>query len=412
MLVLNGTPVTLPPGTSPTMTLLDWLRGPAALTGTKEGCAEGDCGACTVVLATSRDGVDLAAPSMPASLLLGQLDGRRCCTVEGLRGADGALHPVQQALVEAMARNAASAPRASSCRCRALHDRGDARRTRCTRRWPATSAAAPATARSSMRRLLRTAARRYDGRPSRRCAAAAARPSRRDGQSSSTAPRDRGRIARAALRDIPSHAARRRHRSRPAGQRAPAAPARVIGLLGVPELRGASSADAATACTIGAARDLCARCCRCWTALDPASAPSCRGSARGRSARSARSAAISPTPRPSATRCRRCSRSARSLRFASAARAARTSARGFPARLPQDRRWQPDEVIVSHPSAAARRRRAFRRVEDLEALRPGHLGRLRRLPAARRGRPHREARARLRRHGRDAGARRGMPRPR
>ena len=95
---LNGTPRQPPPGTSPTMTLLDWLRGPAALTGTKEGCAEGDCGACTVVI-EEPDGARV--PVNACLLLLGQVHGRCIRTVEGLHGPDGGAHPVQRALAEA-----------------------------------------------------------------------------------------------------------------------------------------------------------------------------------------------------------------------------------------------------------------------------------------------------------------------
>jgi len=84
---------------SPRATLLDWLREEAGATGTKEGCAEGDCGACTVVLARNRDGA-LAHEAVNACvLLLGQVDGAEVITVEDL--ADGGiLHPVQQAMVD------------------------------------------------------------------------------------------------------------------------------------------------------------------------------------------------------------------------------------------------------------------------------------------------------------------------
>jgi len=97
-ITLNGRPTRLAPGTSPTMTLLDWLRGPAGLTGTKEGCAEGDCGACTVVL----EGADGRRTPVNACLaMVGQMHGRAVRTVEGLRGPDGAPHPVQRLLAEA-----------------------------------------------------------------------------------------------------------------------------------------------------------------------------------------------------------------------------------------------------------------------------------------------------------------------
>ena len=92
---LNGRPVEVPPGTSPTMSLLDWLRD-GGLTGTKEGCAEGDCGACTVVLEQGRD----RTPVNACLTMLGQLHGRAVRTVEGLRSADGTAHPIQVAMAE------------------------------------------------------------------------------------------------------------------------------------------------------------------------------------------------------------------------------------------------------------------------------------------------------------------------
>ena len=93
---LNGAPVEVA-GISPMTTLLDWLREHRGLKGTKEGCAEGDCGACTVVLerASGRHEAINACIAM-----LGQMDGQMIRTVEGLLGEDGSPHPVQQALAE------------------------------------------------------------------------------------------------------------------------------------------------------------------------------------------------------------------------------------------------------------------------------------------------------------------------
>ena len=84
---------------SPRATALDWLRESAGAKGTKEGCAEGDCGACTVVLARNRNGRLTYDAVNACILLLGQLDGAELITIEDL--ADGeTLHPVQQAMVD------------------------------------------------------------------------------------------------------------------------------------------------------------------------------------------------------------------------------------------------------------------------------------------------------------------------
>ena len=93
--LLNGAPHDV--AAAPTVTLLDWLREQRGLTGTKEGCNEGDCGACTVMV-TDPDG---SARALNACILfLPQLDGRAVRTVEGIAAPDGGLHPVQQAMVE------------------------------------------------------------------------------------------------------------------------------------------------------------------------------------------------------------------------------------------------------------------------------------------------------------------------
>ena len=87
-------------GCPPTRTVLEWLREDAHCTGTKEGCAEGDCGACTVVLGELDDEGGLALQPVNACIqFVPTLDGKALFTVEDLRQA-GTLHPVQQAMVD------------------------------------------------------------------------------------------------------------------------------------------------------------------------------------------------------------------------------------------------------------------------------------------------------------------------
>ena len=87
-------------GTVPPMqTVLDYLRLDEKSRGTKEGCNEGDCGACTVALGSLRNGRIVYEPVNSCILLVAQLDGKELVTVDDLSRA-GILHPVQQAMVE------------------------------------------------------------------------------------------------------------------------------------------------------------------------------------------------------------------------------------------------------------------------------------------------------------------------
>ncbi|AJQ92139.1 xanthine dehydrogenase small subunit [Gynuella sunshinyii] len=92
---LNNEPVEVD-GIKPDTTILELLRTKLGRSGTKEGCGSGDCGACTVVLASETGFRTINSCISLAS----QLQGQHLITVEGLQSADGSLHPVQQAMVE------------------------------------------------------------------------------------------------------------------------------------------------------------------------------------------------------------------------------------------------------------------------------------------------------------------------
>lgn len=75
----------------PSLTLLDLLRDRLKLTGTKKGCDEGDCGACTVIM----DGKAVSS----CLVLAVQVNGKEILTIEGMESAEG-MHPIQQAFIE------------------------------------------------------------------------------------------------------------------------------------------------------------------------------------------------------------------------------------------------------------------------------------------------------------------------
>ncbi|WP_374302437.1 xanthine dehydrogenase small subunit [Paracoccus sp. (in: a-proteobacteria)] len=97
--LLNGRPVELT-AVGASDTLLDFLRIDRRLTGTKEGCAEGDCGACTVLVGRLTDDGLVYEPVNACIRFLASCHGCHVVTVEHLRGPDGGLHPIQAAMVE------------------------------------------------------------------------------------------------------------------------------------------------------------------------------------------------------------------------------------------------------------------------------------------------------------------------
>ena len=97
--ILNGEDVALS-DVKPGETLLDFLRLSRSLRGSKEGCAEGDCGACTVLVGRLHAG-RLVYESVNACIrFLGSMDATHVVTIEHLAGRDGSLHPVQRAMVD------------------------------------------------------------------------------------------------------------------------------------------------------------------------------------------------------------------------------------------------------------------------------------------------------------------------
>lgn len=99
--VLDGEIIELE-NVDPTRTVLQYLREDLRRTGTKEGCAEGDCGACTIVLAElNRERDDLTLRAINSCIqFLPTLDGKELITVESLNRPGNDLHPVQKAMVD------------------------------------------------------------------------------------------------------------------------------------------------------------------------------------------------------------------------------------------------------------------------------------------------------------------------
>ncbi|MGR3481499.1 xanthine dehydrogenase small subunit [Salipiger marinus] len=97
--ILNGKEISVR-DVEASRTLLDFLRLERRLTGTKEGCAEGDCGACTVLVGRLTATGLVYAPVNACIRFLASVEGCHVVTIEHLAGPDGRLHPVQQAMID------------------------------------------------------------------------------------------------------------------------------------------------------------------------------------------------------------------------------------------------------------------------------------------------------------------------
>src|SRR6266545_838855 len=138
---VNGEPVQM--AFAPHKTLLEVLREDLRLTGTKHGCELGECGTCAVLV----DG----KPVLSCLYLGVECEGKHVETVEGMAGARG-LHPLQKAFADlGSAQCGYCTPGFLLTRERCWRRNGSRRGKRSRRLWPAISAAAPATSRSSRR---------------------------------------------------------------------------------------------------------------------------------------------------------------------------------------------------------------------------------------------------------------------
>ena len=303
-----------------TRTVLQYLREDAHCTGTKEGCAEGDCGACTVVIGerNAAGGVDFKAVNACIQFLP-TLDGKALFTVEDLRQPDGSLHPVQEAMVECHGSQCGFCTPGFVMSMWSLyekhgHEHSCANRTvpsrkRSATRCPATCAAAPATGRSSMRPCACSKRLRRKRRSNVDALAADARHARAQGHVPLRARRPavrraaHGRRAREAQGSRARRAhSRRLHRHRPVGHQADARAGQhrlCRADRRIAEARNQRRMDRNRRRRL-ARRGLCGD----REALS-GTRPKCgSASPRCRSATPARWAATSPTARRSATRCR------------------------------------------------------------------------------------------------------------
>ncbi|UXH77513.1 xanthine dehydrogenase small subunit [Roseateles amylovorans] len=151
---------------APTTTVLQYLREQAHCAGTKEGCAEGDCGACTVVVASlDQGGQGLSLRNVNACIqFLPMLDGQALLTVEDL-GSSTALHPVQQALVDCHGSQCGFCTPGFAMTMQALYERHQADGTRPTRQQLADDLAGNLCRCTGYRPLLDAGERMFDAPP-------------------------------------------------------------------------------------------------------------------------------------------------------------------------------------------------------------------------------------------------------